>query len=152
MRILVYDQGTFALLGSNTITIPNISNTNEWAMFLTNGYTKSLSAYGLTTTLSFDNANYTWSAASHTSNYLDVAYHLAHKASPTNKYIYEVELAGGTDKGWMVKDGSGNRAWSRLYTLEFEDRPEWRARSLRPPPHFRSSPPPRPCRQTSPAG
>lgn len=142
LRVQVYDQTTFSSVASFAITIPNISDTNEWRTFLTNGYAKTVSAYGLTTTLSFNNSAETWGAWSSTSNYFDVAVHVTHKASPTNKYIYLVELAGGTDKGWTVKDGSGNRAWSRLYTLEFEERPEWRSLLLAQPQFFGAPMPP----------
>ena len=143
LRLKVYDRSNFSLIATTNFLIPNISNTNEWLAFLTNGYSKTVTAYGLTTTLSFNNGTITWDVLTGTSNYFDVAYHLSHTAtSSSTQYVYQVELAGGTSAGWLVKDGSGNRAWSPLYTLEFEDRPAWRSLLLSRPQFFHQPLPP----------
>jgi YD repeat-containing protein len=126
LRINVYQQGSMAFVGTTTIPIPNPAWTNDWTAYLTNGFTKTVSNFGLTTILSFDqNGQDSWDVPTGAN---DLAYHLIHTASQTaTNYVYEVELAGGVSSGWMVTDSNGARSWSRLYTMEFESRPPWRS-------------------------
>jgi YD repeat-containing protein len=130
LQIQVYQQSNMAFVGTISIPIPNPAWTNEWTTYLTNGFTKTVSAFGLTTTLTYAQANLrVWDVSTGTSQN-DVAYHITHTAAQgSTNYVYEVELAGGVPlpAGWLVKDGSGTRSWSRLYTMEFEQRPPWRA-------------------------
>ncbi len=143
LRIQVYERNTMALVGTSNVIIPNISTTNEWAAFLSNGYTKTVTAFGLTTTLAFNNRGVTWNVLNATSNYFNVAYHITQSAAPTaTQYVYMVELAGGTVQGWQVKAPDGSRAWSRLYTAEFEERPAWRTALLQTPQFFGEPLPP----------
>ncbi len=143
LRIKVYNQSNFSLVTTTNFPIPHLSNTNEWLPFLTNGYIKTVTTHGLTTTLSFNNANAAWSVSSSSGNYYDVAYHLTHTAATTTpKYIYLVELSGGTDQGWLVKATDNSRAWSPLYTIEFEDRPAWRSLLVKQPQFFHQPLPP----------
>ncbi len=128
IRVQVYQPGSMSLVGTTVIGIPNPSDTNGWAAFITNGYTKTATGFGLTTILTFNQPGFTpWDISPNVSSN-DFAYHIIHTASATGtNYIYMVELAGGVSNGWMVVDGGGARSWSRLYTLEFESRPPWRA-------------------------
>jgi YD repeat-containing protein len=126
LRINVYQQGSMAFVATTTIPIPNPAWTNDWTAYLTNGFTKTVSNFGLTTILSFDqNGQDSWNVPTGAN---DLAYHLIHTATQTaTNYVYEVELAGGVTGGWMVTDTNGARSWSRLYTMEFEQRPPWRS-------------------------
>ncbi|MDB6021366.1 MAG: hypothetical protein JWQ04_1223 [Pedosphaera sp.] len=128
IRIQVYQQGTMAFVGTTVIGIPNPASSTEWAAFITNGYTKAVTNFGLTTILTFDQPGLvTWDTFPGVSGN-DFAYHLIHTASQgATNYVYMVELAGGIASGWMVVDGSNARSWSRLYTMEYESRPPWRA-------------------------
>jgi YD repeat-containing protein len=142
LRINVYQQGTMASVGTITIPIPNPVWTNDWTAYLTNGYTTTVSNYGLTTILSFNQPGEgSWDVFPSTTQN-DVAYHLIHTASQVStNYVYEVELAGGVSGGWMVTDTNGVRAWSRLYAMEFEPRPAWRSVVVTEP-TFQSAPMP----------
>ncbi len=127
LRIQVIDRTMFTNVATVYFPIPDVTQTAAWSSFLTNGYTTTLTAYGLTTTLYFDNPQTTWGALP-LAGHSDIAYHLSHVAQSTGtNYIYLIELSGGTDMSWMVKSSSGARDWERLYTLEFTDRPAWRS-------------------------
>ena len=100
LRIQVYDRNTMALVGTSNIVIPNIATTNEWSAFLSNGYTKSVTAFGLTTVLAFNNGFNPWNLSL---PYINAAYHLTHSGTATaTQYVYLVELAGGTASGWLA--------------------------------------------------
>lgn len=118
--IQAYRKSDFGLADTIYISIPDpISNTNEWPTFVTNGYSKTVTADGLTTTLQFDNVYREWG------NNFPV-YHLTHVAN-TNIYIYQIIYAGLTDKGDMVLNSAAQAAWSYLYTIEFQNRSPWRS-------------------------
>ncbi len=143
LRIKVYNRGDMSFVATTNLVIPNISNTNEWVRFLTNGYSKTFTAFGLTTVLSFNNATIAWGAESGAGNPLDATYHLRHTATAgSSNYVYLFELAGGTDQGWMVKTLADAPSWSPLYTIEFEERPAWRAILLNTPQFFGTPIPP----------
>jgi RHS repeat-associated protein len=120
LAIMVYRKSDFSLADSYFISIPDpVSNTNEWAVFVTNGYSKTVTAGGLTTTLQFDSPYRDWGI-----NF--PAYHLTHVAN-TNAYIYQVIFAGLTDKGDVVLNTVPQAAYSYLYTVEFQTRSPWRS-------------------------
>jgi YD repeat-containing protein len=121
-------------LGMALLPLPNPANAAEWGAYLTNGYTRVITTNGLTTVISFDQTYLQWGVT------FQGAIMLTHAAdaSASNK-IYQIELAGLTDKGDMVKAGNGAAAWSRMYTLEFEQRPPWRAVFIDAP-HFDGEP------------
>src|SRR6266511_4336221 len=132
---------TFSISGTNwtyvgavALPLPNPSNTNEWNTYLTNGYVRVITTNGLTTIITFDQTYQDWGTTFQgTINLTHVA-----DASATNK-VYQIELAGLTDKGDMVKAQNGAAAWSRMYTLEFEQRTSWRAVFVDAP-HFEGDP------------
>src|SRR5206468_4282784 len=55
-------------------------------------------------------------------------FHLLHQAdSSASDYVFQIELAGITDKGSMILNSANQTDWDRLYSLEFEARPSWRS-------------------------
>lgn len=121
IQIKAYNRSGFSLAGTTSIYIPQEFETDAWAGFATNGYSQTVSGYGLTTTVT-RNAAARWGASW---NHSYILTHLADSGS-TN-YIYEVDVMGYTDQGWMVLNGSSLGVTSFLYTMEFETRPPWRA-------------------------
>ena len=132
-----------AYVGGSYFEIPAMTNTNLWKSFLTNGYEAFFTTNGLTTTLRFDDP-YTnlWGIA-----YSAGGYHIIHNATPTaTNYYYTVAIRGyiATPGGvgmWMNTDTNLLGAWSRMYTLEFKQRPAWRALFLDQP-QFTGTPAP----------
>jgi len=124
----------WAFLNQTLIPMPNPANTNEWSAYLTNGYTRTVTTNGLTTIVNFDQTYQQWGTL------FQGAITLTHIASPAaSNYVFQVELVGVTDKGYMVYDGSGQPSWCRMYTVEFEQRPPWRAVFIDAP-HFDGDP------------
>ena len=137
VRIRVYNK---TLVEQNPINIffPRKNDTQGWAQFATNGFSKVINAYGLKTTIRAADENspdYKF-GVSYANNPVFI---LAHTASAAAKdYYFIVEAKGlapnavyqnGTwYHGWMVAswDGSG-WDYDSLYTLEFEDLPPWRS-------------------------
>jgi RHS repeat-associated protein len=118
----------------------NNYNTNFWNAYVTNGFTVTTNAFGLTTTLS-SSPSMSWGAIAG-GNALAGAYVLTHTASSqATNYYYVVESYGYLDNQLapMVLDGSGYVSPSLLYTLEFETRPQWRSVFLDQP-HFDGNP------------
>jgi RHS repeat-associated protein len=134
LRIAVYDLN-YTNVGLINIPIPKLSNTNDWNSYVTNGYTKTITAFNLTTVLHFNPAVQTWGA-----RYAGQL-HLTHIATPgPTNYIYQVELGGSTDLGYTVKNFANFVPdWSRLYTVEFEQKPSWRSVFIHQP-HFQGEP------------
>lgn len=137
LRVLVYRRSDSALMTTTNVTIPHwANNPTEWGTFLTNGYTKSFTVYGMTTTLQFDNPGAIWGID------FDGTYHLTHAADASaDGYVFQVEMAGFTDKGYMVLNSTPLSWWDRLYTVEFEARPAWRSVFVDQP-HFAGKPMP----------
>ncbi len=124
LYIRVYRQSDFGFVTQFAVPIPSLEQTNEWRQFLTNGYTTTVTNCGLTTSVRFNDPYKMWGTT------LAGRYHITHTAEPTQtNYVYHVMLAGYVNANWMSCLGSGhtNRAWSFLYTLEFQPRPPWRA-------------------------
>ena len=126
LEIEVYSETNYSLIAVTNFPIPFYLATNgSWNIYLTNGLTTSLNAYGLKTTLStlmYPNAyGVTNSGALQLS-------HIASNAS-TN-YIYVIKFKGMNGNGWMSLDQNGNPAWQPLYTLEFAPTPPWNIRFL----------------------
>jgi len=124
--IQAYFRTNLQLAGTISIYPPTLANSNLWIKFSTNGFLFTTNGYGLTTTLS---------KSSYTSWGEDSAgcYVLNHTASASATNYYYVIAAGGnpndiTDP--MAINGSGQIASSLLYSLEFEQRPPWRATFL----------------------
>src|SRR5439155_17052981 len=121
IQIKAYNRSSFSRAGTVNVYIPQEFESNAWAGFATNGYSKTVSGNGLTTTIT-RNAGLRWGAA------WNHSYILTHTADSTStNYIYEVELMGYTEQGWMVWNGSSAGVNSLLYTMEFESRRPWRA-------------------------
>jgi RHS repeat-associated protein len=133
--ILAYYRSNFQLAGSVSIYPPNLSNTNLWNSFTTNGFQLTTNAYGLTTILS-RTSGLNWGANSYGS------YVLTHTASnQATNYYYVVETVGNPadNSNPMAVDGNSQMAPSLLYSLEFEQHPAWRSVFIDQP-HFNGSP------------
>lgn len=123
MYIAVYSAADYHLVDSVPLLIPALEYTNAWRNFLTNGYQATFTTYGLTTTLRFDDPSKMWGV-----DFGAGCYHIIHNATQTaSNYVYVVILSGYTDGSWMTTDADGYGAWSRMYSLEFQQRPPWRA-------------------------
>ncbi|MBI5386381.1 MAG: hypothetical protein HZA90_17055, partial [Verrucomicrobia bacterium] len=133
LRIKVYNRTNFALLGTMNVSIPLESQTNAWLTFATNGYSQIVATNGFTTVVTRQ-AMPRWGSPWHHS------YILSHSAN-TNalSYLFEVECLGSTDGGWTVLNATNGFAYSKLYTVEFESRPPWRATFIHQP-HFAGQP------------
>ena len=111
------------LVNSTNFSIPDPTfNSAEWQRFVTNGYAKTLTAFGLTTTLTYDNPQQIWG--------IDISrpYLLIHTADATTAgYVFQIEFLGVTDKGYMALSSSSLPWWSRLYTVEFQAQNPWRS-------------------------
>ncbi|HVU09418.1 MAG TPA: HYD1 signature containing ADP-ribosyltransferase family protein [Verrucomicrobiae bacterium] len=133
LEIEIYSKTNYSLVGVTNFPIPFYLATNgSWALYLTNGLTTSLNAFGLTTTLS--TLSYP-NAYGVTNNGTLQLSHLASDAA-TN-YIYVIKVKGMCANGlfftdWLsfnIYDG-GQPAWDPLYTLEFQPSPPWNIRFL----------------------
>lgn len=129
--IEVYDKTMLTNVATVYLTVPTPSQTNDWANFLTNGYTRTTNVYGLTTTLSFISSLVLWGTDS------NGCYHLTHRATESN-YLYVVGIRGQVHTNLMVQHTNAHW-WSPLYTLDFETRPAWRAVFVNQP-HFEGQP------------
>jgi RHS repeat-associated protein len=135
IQIKAYNRSNFAVAGTLNIHIPQEFETNAWIGFATNGYSKTVSGNGLSTTIS-RGADPRWGAA------WNHSYLLTHLADSTStNYIYEVDVMGLTDRSWIVSNSSVTNGYSPLYTMEFESRPPWRATFVDNP-QFEGSPMP----------
>lgn len=133
----VLRQSDFSLVDYFPISIPSLANSNLWTSFVTNGYQQTVTAYGLTTTIRFDDPSSIWGV-----KYGAGCYHVTHTATQqATNYIYWITLAGYTDGSWLSTDVNGAGAWGRMYTLEFQTRSPWRALYLDQP-QFNGSPMP----------
>ena len=151
--ITVYNRADFSIAGFISFNPPNISNAGSWnnytsnnfevvtsTNYLGNGTTGTTNTFGLTTILS-DSPNLNWGTISGTSSTRG-AYVLTHQATAqATNYYYVVETYG-----WFSSVGAptaqtsgGSYAPSMLYTLEFEQRPQWRSTFLDQP-QFDGSP------------
>jgi RHS repeat-associated protein len=126
LEIEVYAKSNYSLITVTNLPIPFYLATNgSWAVFLTNGLTTSLSAYGLTTTLS----TLVYPSAYGVTN--NGVLQLSQMASGVaTNYIYVVKFKGMNGNGWMSLDQNGNPAWQPLYTLEFSPAPPWNIQFL----------------------
>lgn len=133
--ITVFSRTNFAAVAAISLYPPNFADTNSWNRYLTNGFQLTTNAYGLATTLS-DSPSLSWGAQSLG------AYVLTHSAtSQASNYYYLVQAMGYPDgqTNAMAITGSGGRAPSLLYSLEFKQRPQWRSIFVDQP-HFDGSP------------
>ena len=145
IQIFVYARSNYLTSGQAVGVInlyPPDSSTNvSWNAYITNGFTVTTNAFGLTTTLS-STPGMTWGAKASGQN-LGGAYVLTHTASSqATNYYYLVEAYGylGTPGMPMVElTSNAELAPSMLYTLEFGDRPTWRSVFLDQP-HFDGQP------------
>lgn len=132
--IRIYARSNLAYVGSLNASLPVRSQTNDWAAFVAGGYSKAISGYGLTTTISHSGQPADWSTGT------NMAFHLTHECNAQGRaYVFEISLGGRTDRGWMVVDGAGAPQRSQLYTIEFDDQPSWRSTFIDQP-HFSGEP------------
>ena len=126
LEIDVYSKTNYSFVGTTNLPVPFYLATNgSWSVFLTNGLTTSLNAFGLTTTLS--TLSYP-NAYGVTNNGVWQLSQLASDAA-TN-YIYTIKVKGMTGSGWMSLDQNMNPTWQPLYTLEFQPSLPWNIRFL----------------------
>ena len=124
----------WSLANSTYVALPNASNTNDWLNYQTNGYTRTVITNGLTTIINFDQGYIQWGDP------VQGNITISHIASPAvSNYVFLVDLVGFTDKGYMVLNSSGAASWCPMYTLQFEQRPAWRATYIDQP-HFANEP------------
>src|ERR1044071_1208247 len=126
LQIDVYSRTNFGFVGSTNIPIPFYLLTNgSWSVFLTNGLQTSLTAFGLTTTLS---TRCYPSAYGVTNNGV---LQLEHQAlGPATNYIFVVKVKGQNCFGSVSLLQDLTPAWQPLYTLEFEPAQPWNIRFL----------------------
>ena len=133
VSIVAYSRTNFAQVTNYTVRVPRweFDPADVWQQFATNGYSLTVSNFGLTTTISRLSGP-RWGAA------LEQSYLYTHTAelSATN-YIFEIRAFGYTDSAypgtvdaWLAIADNGTVARSRLYTLEFDPVPPWRATFL----------------------
>jgi len=133
--IQAYFRTNLQLAGTVSIYPPTLASSNAWIQFSTNGFLFTTNGYGLTTTLSGSSFT-SWGENS------GGCYVLNHTASTLATNYYYVIGTGGNPNDLndpMVINGSGQIASSLLYSLEFEQRPPWRAAFLDRP-NFNGSP------------
>jgi YD repeat-containing protein len=151
--IAVYNRSDFSVAGFIGFNPPNIGNTNSWnnytsngfqvvgsTNYLSNGTTGTTNTFGLTTILS-DSPNLNWGTQSGTSQTRG-AYVLTHFATTqATNYYYIVQAYGwlATVGAPIAQTSGGSYAPSMLYSLEFEQRPNWRSTFIDQP-HFDGSP------------
>lgn len=123
-----------AYVGATPLPLPDSAQSSDWLGFQTNGFAKTVTANGLTTIVSFENALERWGV---TGRGTFVLTHLA-DASATNK-VYQLAFAGSVSNYPVAATGTGTYAWQPLYTLEFETRAPWRAVFVDQP-HFNGEP------------
>jgi RHS repeat-associated protein len=122
--IRAYYKTNLSAAGTNFIVIPDEDQTNQWNQFASNGYTATVTGFGLTTRAS-RTFYQRWGVQSHHS------YVLTHEADGTaTNYVFEVTCLGyeftNSASFWMTVNDGDVGVDSRLYTLEFEARPPLR--------------------------
>src|SRR6266571_1915854 len=143
-RILVYARTNFsggatniAPIATNDIFVPRKTISTEqtaWSQFASNGFTTTLEAYGLRTTVYLFEpkaGSYTNGIAYGRYSGLD-NYVLTHTASDAARnYYYRIEALGGAPmaSAWVyfVTNSSGVYSRSILYSLDFLEHPTWRS-------------------------
>ena len=141
VTIQAYYRTNYQLAGTTKIYPPTSSATNLIG-FTTNGWQITASGYGLTTIFS-GTPFMSWGEISDGAFYpLNGAYTLTHLAgNQATNYYYVISVAGHA-YSWtncMVVNTNGQMAASLLYSLDFEQRPPWRAVFLDQP-HFDGQP------------
>ena len=133
IRIAVYNRTNGAYAGEILMPVPNPNDANNWTNYANGDFEKTVEGFGLKTTLRHT-PQLTWGVVT------DGSYVLTHEASETAKaYYYLVEATGYLGATPMVVTSGGSAAASRLYTMEFEPRPSWRANFVDQP-HFERIP------------
>jgi RHS repeat-associated protein len=152
-NIVVYNRSNFSIAGYIVFYPPNIANSNSWTSYTTNGFqvvsstnylsngvTGTTNTFGLTTILS-DSPNLNWGTESGTT-LTRGAYVLTHMATAqATNYYYIVQAYGwlASVGAPMAQTSGGSYGPSMLYSLEFEQRPNWRSTFLDQP-HFDGNP------------
>jgi len=151
--ITVFNRTTFSIAGFISLNPPNISSSSSWNNYTSNGFqvvtstnylgdgvTGTTNTFGLATVLS-DSPDMRWGTISGTPSTRG-AYVLTHTANAQATNYYYLVQAYGWLSGKstpMVQDTNRVIAPSLLYTLEFEQRPQWRSTFIDQP-HFDGSP------------
>ena len=153
IRILVYARTNFLSgitnifpIATNDIYIPRqtvATDLTNWNKFSSNGFTTTINAYGLSTTVFLFEPNYNnmfdvylggvW--ATYTNAYGmagEEQYIITHSANDIAKnYYYRVEAMGActmyTNWVYMVTNSSGGYSSDILYSLDFIEHPFWRS-------------------------
>jgi RHS repeat-associated protein len=137
IQLDVYAKTNFVLVGTANIPMPFYLLTNgSWFTSLSNGLASSVTAFGLTTTLS--TRSYP-SAYGVTNNGVVELSHQATAAAAN--YIYVIKVKGLHGGGWVSLLPDLSPAWQPLYTMEFDPAPPWNIRFLSQV-HFEGKPAP----------
>lgn len=137
IQIRALDPTHRTVLSTQLIRVPRPADAGAWSAFQSAGYTQRSQAGGLTTVLAFDHGSLAALSAGGPG-----AFHLTHSAgADAAGLLFEISVTGRVGASWMVIGGTGAPAPSRLYTLEFEERPGWRLAFLDQP-HFTGVPGP----------
>jgi len=135
LRIQVYYRTNSALAGTITMTLPDVTNTNQLLNLVTNGFTQTFSGFGLQTTLVIESSP-DWGVL-YGQNYV-----LNHTASSAaTNYYYEIEEKGTSFGNSMVLNSTNGADWSRLYVTEFSPYPNGLSTFINEP-HFDGIPMP----------
>ena len=121
VRIAVYFRTNGNYAGEILLPVPNPNDAGNWTNYANAGFEKMVEAFGLKTTLR-STPNLNWGTLPGGS------FIMTHESSSSAKdYYYLVEATGYSDGLPLATTAAGVAAGSRLYTLEFETRPPWRA-------------------------
>lgn len=132
LAISIYDRNSGAWITNLLLTIPDIGNSTDWVNFVTNGFSRTISGYGLTTVIR-DWPGVTWGTG--VGGFL-----LTHTASDASTNYYYMVLAGGTMNGiYAALDASNQPKYGYFYELTFDQRPGWRSVFIDQP-HFQTDP------------
>ena len=135
IMIQAYYRTNFQLAGTISILPPSTTNSSSWTGYATNGFQITTNGFGLSTTLA-STPSLSWGATS------SGAYILTHAANnQATNYYYIVQDYGYPDSQTdaMAIASNGQMAPSLFYSLEFEQRPQWRSVFIDQP-HFDGSP------------
>lgn len=129
--IYAFRRSDGGLEGTTTITQP-ASSTSEWVNFVTNGITRTVSGYGLTTVLR-NSATMNWGTDL-------TGWALTHTATDeATNYTFLIAWAGVMNGQYAALTVSNQPAYGYFYDLTFGARPGWRSVFVDQP-HFQTTP------------
>ncbi len=132
IRIEAYRRSDMVYQGVVTLSQPDAANATDWNQFATNGFARSATGFGLTTTL-LGASDLAWGSGLG-------CWMLTHTATAeATNYVYLVCASGTIGDQPMVRNAAGAAAPNYFYELTFEDRASWRSVFVDQP-HFQGQP------------